>query len=113
MKKSRAAAIAFVLLLSAGAVAQETSSAKTQVASHKSISIRGTMSEDGRVFLPDADGEVWTVDNPQTLQAYAGREVVIHCRVVPDKKELRVVSVKPVKGEPAYATNWGDSAFRR
>ncbi len=26
---------------------------------------------------------------------------------------LRVVSVKPVKGEVAYVTKWGDSAFRR
>ena len=71
------------------------------------------MSEDGRVLLRDADNQVWTVSNPEALQDYAGQEVVIRCQLVPDKKELRVVSVKQVKGETPYATKWGDSAFRR
>jgi hypothetical protein len=115
MKKWGVSSIALVLLLSAAAVAQEaakTESAKPQGASRKTISITGKMSKDGRVLLRDADSEVWTVSNPEALQGYAGREVVIRCQVVPDKNELRVVSVKPVKGETAYA-KWGDSAFRR
>jgi hypothetical protein len=110
MKKWGVSSIALVLLLSAVAVGQE---AKTPAASPKTISIAGKMSDDGRWLLRDADSEVWTVSNPEALQVYAGREVVIRCQLVPDRKELRVVSVKPVKGEAAYATKWGDSAFRR
>ena len=113
MKKWGVSSIALVLLLSAVAVAQETSSAKTQAASRKAISISGKMSKAGRVLLRDADSEVWTVSNPEALQGYGGREIVIRCQVVPDKNELRVVSVKPVKSGTEYVTNWGDSAFRR
>lgn len=111
MKKWGVASIALLLLLSAVAVAQEAS--KTQTASRKTINITGKMSDDGRVLLRDADSEVWTVSNPEALQGYAGREVVIRCQLVPDKYELRVVSVKPVKGEKEYVAKWGDSAFRR
>ncbi len=110
MKRWTVTSIALVLLLSAGAVGQE---AKAQAASRKTISVSGRMSDDGRVLLRDADSDVWTVSNPEALQGYAGREIVIRCQLVPDKKELRVVSVKPVKGETAYVAKWGDSAFRR
>ncbi|MGO9650686.1 MAG: hypothetical protein ACLPOO_21835, partial [Terriglobales bacterium] len=111
MKMWGVVSIALVLLLSGVAVAQEAS--KTPTASRKTISMTGTMSEDGRVLLHDADSQIWTVSNPEALQGYAGREVVIRCQLVPDRNELRVVSVKPVKGEAAYAAKWGDSAFRR
>ncbi len=111
MKKWSVTSIALVLLLSAGAVSQEAS--KTQSASRKTISVTGKMSDDGRWLLRDVDSEVWTVSNPEALQGYAGQEIVIRCQVVPDRKELRVVSVKPAKREAAYATKWGDSAFRR
>jgi hypothetical protein len=111
MKKWGVTSIAVVLLLSAAAVAQEAS--KTPTTARKTISITGKMSDDGRVLLRDADSQVWTVSNPEALQGYAGREVVIRCQLVPEKNELRVVSVKPVKGEAAFATKWGDSAFRR
>jgi len=116
MKKWGVSSIALVLLLSAVTVAQEaakTVSAKTPAASRKTISISGKMSADGQVLLRDADDEVWTVSNPEALQGYAGREVVIRCQVVPGKNELRVVSVKPVRSGTEYVTNWGDSAFRR
>jgi hypothetical protein len=116
MKKWGVSSIALMLVLSAVVVAQEASktvSTKPQAASRRTISITGRMSDDGQVLLRDADSQVWTVSNPETLQGYAGREVVIRCQVGPDKKELRVVSVKPVKGETEYVTNWGDSAFRR
>ena len=111
MKKLGVTSIALVLVLSAAAVGQEAS--KTQAPSRKTVSIAGQMSDDGRWLLRDADSEVWTVSNPEALQGYAGREVVIRCQLVPEKNELRVVSVKPVKGEAAYAAKWGDSAFRR
>jgi hypothetical protein len=111
MKKWSVTSIALLLLLSATAIGQEAS--QKQTASRKTISVTGKMSEDGRVLLRDADNQVWTVSNPEALQDYAGQEVVIRCQLVPDKKELRVVSVKQVKGETPYATKWGDSAFRR
>ncbi|MFZ0802789.1 MAG: hypothetical protein WBQ09_09100 [Terriglobales bacterium] len=111
MKKWGVTSIAVVLLLSAAAVAQQPS--KTQTTARKTISITGKMSDDGRVLLHDAASQIWTVSNPEALQGYAGREVVIRCQLVPDRNELRVVSVKPVKGEAAYAAKWGDSAFRR
>ncbi|MGO9123583.1 MAG: hypothetical protein ACLP6G_01710 [Terriglobales bacterium] len=111
MKSWGVSSIALVLLLSAVAVAQEAAQPRT--ASPKTISVAGKMSEDGRWLLRDADSQVWTVSNPEVLQGYAGREVVIRCQIVPERNELRVVSVKPVKGEVAYVTKWGDSAFRR
>jgi hypothetical protein len=111
MKKWCVTSIALVLLLSISVLAQEAS--KRQSASRKTISVSGKMSDDGRWLLRDADSQVWTVSNPEALQGYAGQEVVIRCQLVPDRNEVRVVSVKPAKGEPAYATRWGDSAFRR
>jgi hypothetical protein len=110
MKKWGVITVAMLLLLSALVVAQENT--QKQTASRKTISITGRMSEDGRVLLRDATDQVWTVSNPEALEDYTGQEVVIRCQLMPDKKELRVVSVKLVKGETAYA-KWGDSAFRR
>ncbi|MGA7382724.1 MAG: hypothetical protein WBX03_17880 [Terriglobales bacterium] len=111
MKKWGVTSIAVVLLFSAIAVAQEGS--KTQTTGRKTVSVTGKMSDDGRVLLRDADSQVWTVSNPEALEGYAGREVVIRCQIVPERSELRVVSVKAVKGEAAFATKGGDSAFRR
>jgi len=111
MKKLGVTSIAVVLLFSAVAVAQEGS--KTQTTARKTVSVSGKMSDDGRVLLRDAGSQIWTVSNPEALEGYAGREVVIRCQLVPERNELRVVSVKPIKGEAAYATKWGDSAFRR
>ena len=114
MKTWGVSSIALGLLLSVVCVAQEGSqAAKTQAASRKTISVTGKMSDDGRVLVRDADSKIWTVSNPELLQDYAGREVVIRCQIMPESNEIHVVSVKPVKGETAYATKWGDSAFRR
>ena len=111
MKKWGVTSVVLVLLLSASVIAQESST--TLSASRKTISVVGRMSDDGQMLLRDADSQVWTVSNPEALQGFAGQEIVIRCRLVPDRNELRVVSIKPVKGETAYATRWGDSAFRR
>ncbi|HLW89335.1 MAG TPA: hypothetical protein VKR57_12650 [Terriglobales bacterium] len=111
MKIRGISSIVLVLVFSAMSVAQEAS--KTQTSSRKTVSVAGKMSDDGRILLRDGDSQVWTVSNPEALQGYAGLEVVIRCLLVPDRNEVRVVSVKPVKGEAAYATKWGDSAFRR
>ena len=79
MKKWGVTSIAVVLLFSAVAVAQDAS--KTQTTARKTISITGKMSDDGRVLLRDAASQIWTVSNPEALQGYAGREVVIRCQL--------------------------------
>ena len=102
--------VVLVLMTSFLAAAQETTQpAKTQ--SRKTISLSGTMSENGSVLLRDSEGKTWTVTNPELLQGYAGQEVTIHGQLLPENHELRVVSVKRVKRE--YLANWSDSAFRR
>ena len=114
MKNWGVTSVALLLLLSAAAVGQETSgTAKTPAPSRKTISVSGKMSDDGRWLLRDSDDQVWTVSNPDALKGFAGREVVIRCQIVPDKSELRVVSVKTARDDAASVTKWGDSAFRR
>jgi len=102
--------IVLVLMISFAAVAQDAAQpAKSQ--SRRTISLSGTMSENGSVLLRDSEGKTWTVTNPELLQGYAGQEVTIHGQLLPENHELRVVSVKRVKRE--YVANWSDSAFRR
>ena len=115
MKSWSIASLALLLLLSLVAVAQDVSPStpQTTTQTHKPISFTAKMSADGQLLLRAADNQAWTVSNPEALQGFAGREVVIRGQIMSESNQLRVVSVKPAKSERQYLTKWDDSAFRR
>jgi hypothetical protein len=119
MKKRMRFAMAAVLLLSGGALAQDVKTrhqAKTEATggkemSKKPISITGKVSTDGLTLLGDKDNRTYRVINPDFLKENAGQRVRVNARVSKDLTEIQVSSVM-VQDEPMVA-NEGEARFRR
>ena len=111
--------VAFLILLSFAAFAQDPAkpptgpaSPEAQQFSRKAARLSGTVSDDGRFFVADLDDAVWTVTNPEALRSYSGRRVTLQVQTRPATDELRVLCVKPREVELSPA-RLGDAAFRR
>lgn len=110
---SRLGVLAFVLLLCAGVLAQETAK-PAQQASHsrhtKIVRMAGKVSSDGTKFVEGASQRVWLVKNVEMLRGYEGQEANLRGQIAPETNAIQVLSIG---AQVSYTANWGDSAFRR
>ena len=102
MKKLLTLALAFSVMLSVAALAQDMSKdsgmAKDAPAAPLK-SIKGTVKADGDklTFVSDKDNKSWDVANPETLKGHEGHHVEVSAHVYADKGQIHVMSVKMLK----------------
>ena len=92
-----------MVLASLGGWAQ-TGSQKSDKNSGKTMTITGTVSSDGKMFVADKDNKSWKVDNPDILTAHEGHHVSVNANEDPASDTLHVNSVKMLgknKGTPS------------
>ena len=100
MKKLMIISFALALLISAVAVAQYESQQPDNSksgTSMKAVSITGTISDDGKMFVSDKDGKSWTISNPDAVKGHEGHHVTLQAHVDANKNEVHVVSLKMAK----------------
>jgi hypothetical protein len=101
MKKLMTISFVLALLVYAVAVAQygaqSPDNSKSSV-SMKAVSITGTISDDGKMFVSDKDGKSWTISNPDAVKGHEGHHVILQAQVNADKGEVHVMSLKMAKG---------------
>jgi hypothetical protein len=101
MKKLMIISFAMTLLMSVVALAQygaqqpDTGKSGTSM---KAVSITGTISDDGKMFVSDKDGKSWTISNPDAVKGHEGHHVILQAQVNADKGEVHVMSLKMAKG---------------
>jgi hypothetical protein len=101
MKKLMIISFAMTLLMSVVALAQygaqqpDTGKSGTSM---KAVSITGTISDDGKMFVSDKDGKSWTISNPDTVKGHEGHHVILQAQVDADKSQVHVMSLKMAKG---------------
>jgi hypothetical protein len=101
MKKLMIVSFALTLLMSVIALAQygaqqpDTSKSGTSM---KAVSITGTISDDGKMFVSDKDGKSWTISNPDAVKGHEGHHVILQAQVDADKSQVHVMSLKMAKG---------------
>ena len=101
MKKLMTISFVLALLMSAVALAQygsqqpDTGKSGTSM---KAVSITGTISDDGKMFVSDKDGKSWTISNPDAVKGHEGHHVTLQAQVNADKSEVHVMSLKMAKG---------------
>jgi hypothetical protein len=76
------------------------------------MTIFGMVSDDGRTLVAK-NSHTWSITNPGMLTGREGHRVKIKCRVYQDTTNILVLAVKLIDAQTQYATNKGDSAFRR
>ena len=100
MKKLMIISFALALLMSAVAVAQygaqQPDNGKSGT-SMKAVSVTGTISDDGKMFVSDKDSKSWTISNPDAVKGHEGHHVTLQAHVDADKNEVHVVSLKMAK----------------
>jgi len=101
-----ASLIAALALVDAAAASDNTRPAAPQ---KLGVTLSGTVSNDGKTLVADDDNN-WTVINSDVLKGLEKRYITVKCRMEPDKRAIRVLSVLEPKGHPP---NLGDSAFRK
>jgi hypothetical protein len=100
MKKLMTLSFVLALLMSAVALAQygsqqpDTGKSGTSM---KAVSITGTISDDGKMFVSDEDGKSWTISNPDAVKGHEGHHVTLQAQVNADKSEVHVMSLKMAK----------------
>ena len=84
MKKLMIISFVLALLMSAVAVAQygaqQPDNSKSSM-SMKAVSVTGTISDDGKMFVSDKDGKSWTISNPDTVKGHEGHHVVMSLKM--------------------------------
>jgi hypothetical protein len=101
MKKLMIVSFAMTLLMSVVALAQygeqqpDTGKSGTSM---KAVSITGTISDDGKMFVSDKDGKSWTISNPDAVKGHEGHHVILQAQVDADKSQVHVMSLKMAKG---------------
>ena len=100
MKKLMTISFVLALLMYAVAVAQygaqSPDNSKSSM-SMKAVSITGTISDDGKMFVNDKDGKSWTISNPAAVKGHEGHHVTLQAQVDADKSEVHVVGLKMAK----------------
>ena len=100
MKNLMIISFVLALLMSAVAVAQygaqQPDNSKSSM-SMKAVSVTGTISDDGKMFVSDKDGKSWTISNPAAVKGHEGHHVILQAQVDADKNEVHVVSLKMAK----------------
>jgi hypothetical protein len=104
MKKLMIISFVLALLMSAVAVAQyggqQPDNSKSGM-SMKAVSITGTISDDGKMFVNDKDGKSWAISNPDAVKGHEGHHVILQAHVDADKNAVHVVSLKMAKDSTA------------
>jgi hypothetical protein len=101
MKKLMIVSFAMTLLMSVVVLAQygaqqpDTGKSGTSM---KAVSITGTISDDGKMFVSDKDGKSWTISNPDAVKGHEGHHVILQAQVDADKSQVHVMSLKMAKG---------------
>lgn len=111
MKKILIMVFSVMVLASLGSWAQ-TSSQKgdknSTATSGKTMTITGTVSNDGKMIVSDKDNKNWKVDNPEALKAHEGQHVSVTAKEDPSTDTLHVESVKTMgKGKSGTPSNSG------
>jgi hypothetical protein len=104
MKKLWIAALSIFLILPAIALAQDPAQQNNDPmkqdapAAAKKASVKGTISEDGKSFVNDADGKSWTIANPDAVKGHEGHHVQLMGTADASTSQIQVASVKMLKG---------------
>jgi hypothetical protein len=100
MKKLMTISFVLALLMYAVAVAQygaqSPDNSKSSM-SMKAVSITGTISDDGKMFVNDKDGKSWTISNPDVVKGHEGHHVTLQAHLDADTNEIKVLSLKMAK----------------
>jgi hypothetical protein len=117
MKKRIALAFAAVAVIAMTGAARQTTSdgskdhaTKVSNASTNLASLSGHVSNDGKAFVVDSDGTVWSVKNPDVLTESVGARVVVRANLDAAKHEMEVIAVRI---DTAAGARSRDAAFRR
>jgi hypothetical protein len=65
----------------------------------KSTSVKGTISDDGKSFVSDADGKSWTIANPEAVKGHEGHHVQLTGSADASSGQIEVTAVKMLKGD--------------
>jgi|SRR5580704_7971996 hypothetical protein len=107
MKKILIMVFSVMVLASLGGWAQ-TGSQKSDKSSGKTMTMTGTVSSDGKMFVADKDNKSWKVDNPDVLTAHEGHHVSVTASEDPASETLHVNSVKMLgKGKSGTPSDSG------
>ncbi len=107
MKKILIMVFSVMVLASLGGWAQ-TGSQKSDKSSAKTMTITGTVSNDGKMIVADKDNKSWKVDNPEVLKQHEGHHVSVTANEDPATDTLHVNSVKMLgKGKSGTPSNSG------
>jgi hypothetical protein len=114
MKKILMMVFSVVVLASLGSWAQ-TSSQKSDKnstsTSGKTMTMAGTVSNDGKMFVSDKDSKSWKVDNPDSLKGHGGHHVSVNASEDPASDTLHVNSVKMLgKNKSTPSNSGGDNS---
>ena len=102
MKKLWIAVLSMCLALPMFVLAQEQGGGMGQTAPStgaKHASVKGTISEDGKSFVNDADGKSWTIANPDAVKGHEGHHVQLMGSADASSGQIQVTSVKMLKAE--------------
>jgi hypothetical protein len=84
---------------------------RQQGTANTGVNLAGKVSNDGKTLIAE-DDNVWNVTNAGKLQGLEGRNVTVKCRMEPDNRAIRVLSVVE-PGSDHFPANSKDSAFRK
>ena len=100
MKKLMIISFVLALLMSTVAVGQygapQPDNSKSSM-SMKAVSVTGTISDDGKMFVNDKDNKSWTISNPDAVKGHEGHQVMLLAQMDADKNAVHVVSLKMAK----------------
>ncbi len=105
MKRALIPLLALVLAAATCVMGQETQTTKSkssQKAAAGEVTLRGTISDDGKSFTSDKDHKTLTLVNPEAVQGHAGHHVALTGHLMDD--QIHVMSLKMV---PASKANKG------
>ena len=100
MKKILIMVFSVMVLASLGgwvqANAQKDKTDKTTAASNtgKAMTMTGTVSSDGKMFITDKDNKSWKIDNPDEVKAHQGHHVSVNANEDASNDTLHINSVK-------------------
>jgi hypothetical protein len=110
MKRILIMVFSVMVLASLGGWAQ-TGSQKSDKSSGKTMTMTGTVSSDGKMFVADKDNKSWKVDNPDVLTAHEGHHVSVTANEDPASDTLHVNSVKMLgKNKGGTPDSGGDNS---
>lgn len=78
----------------ANAQKDKTDKTTSTATTGKTMTMTGTVSSDGKMFVADKDNKSWKIDNPEEVKAHEGHHVSVNANEDPSTDTLHVNSVK-------------------